>query len=133
MTLSTYLVEEAKRYFPDAIITVQIDHQDEAITLLIADRAWMTDIGSDDDWYVFHSADRTHVFTIPLHQDTGWDALTLQQQEFILNNIEEDIVDDPGAYAEDMALGVAIKLDADGIKDYLELWEELNLDRDTND
>lgn len=126
MNTKEYLTAEIRRYFPDTSVEVQIDHQEELITAIIANKPWIMDINSDDDWYVFTSYETEHSFTVPLPPSpTEFDKLTPAQQDFILDNLEEDIRDNPYTYAEEIARGYAIKLDAQGIKDYLEAFADM--------
>lgn len=134
--LETYLTDEFHRYWPDEPVAVHVDLGNEIITMKILDDEAVCFIGSDDDYYLFSFKGSGRIVTFPLAPfatDNGWDDLTQAQQDFILDNLEEDIRDDPNTYAEEIARGYALKLDAQGIKDYLEAFADLEASENGGD
>jgi hypothetical protein len=120
-SLETYLTDEIHRYWPEETITVKIE--DERIVISLGEQLGLCLIGSDDDYYKIVFS-RGRILTIPLMPPpSGFEDLTKEQQDCIIELIKEDIRDDPWSYAEEIALD----LDAQGVKDYLELME---LDKD---
>ena len=63
----TYLTEQTKKLFPQSRVIVSYP-QDEVIHILIDDRLFVFEIGSDDDSYVFSNGE--DCFEIPLME---WD------------------------------------------------------------
>ncbi len=83
MTQAEYLEQEFRRYFPEASdITVDDETETLAVHILTPGAkpdhfrltSWVCKIGSDDDWYIFTTAeaicDVAAVITIPLMPET---------------------------------------------------------------